>query len=95
MPKSKRTSKPKTTYLTRRKRASKPAAPVQPALPAATNGARPDISIEKNLWAAAVQLRGNIAPADYKHFVLPLLCLRYLSLKYERRHEQLELALKD
>ena len=63
-----------------------------PQLP--TNGAHADIGFEKDLWEAAVQLRGNIAPADYKHFVLPLLFLRYLSLKYERRDEQLELALK-
>ncbi|MDE3090830.1 MAG: N-6 DNA methylase [Chloroflexota bacterium] len=47
------------------------------------------------MWEAAVQLRGNVAPADYKHFVLPLLFLRYLSLKYERRREVLEHATKD
>jgi type I restriction-modification system DNA methylase subunit len=88
-------SRPKITYPTRRKRAAKATAPAQPALPAIANGASPDISFEKDLWEAAVQLRGNVAPADYKHFVLPLLFLRYLSLKYERRHEQLELALKD
>jgi hypothetical protein len=40
---------------------------------------RRDISFEKGLWDAAVRLRGNIAPADYKHYVLPLLFLRYLS----------------
>ena len=85
--------KAKAHYTIRKRRAKSLAA--QPALPAITNGAAPDISFEKDLWEAAVQLRGNIAPADYKHFVLPLLFLRYLSLKYERRHEQLELALKD
>ena len=93
---SKRSSKPKPTYPTRRARALKRAAPAQPVLPQLpTNGAHADINFEKDLWEAAVQLRGNIAPADYKHFVLPLLFLRYLSLKYERRYEQLELALKD
>jgi len=85
--------KAKAHYTVRKRRAKSLAA--QPALPAITNRAAPDISFEKDLWEAAVQLRGNIAPADYKHFVLPLLFLRYLSLKYERRHEQLELALKD
>jgi len=85
--------KAKAHYTIRKRRAKSLAA--QPALPAITNRAAPDISFEKDLWEAAVQLRGNIAPADYKHFVLPLLFLRYLSLKYERRHEQLELALKD
>ncbi len=44
---------------------------------------------EDELWSAAVALRGNVAPADYKHYVLPLLFLRYLSLKYEKRREEL------
>jgi type I restriction enzyme M protein len=55
----------------------------------------PDIRFEKELWDAAVRLRGNVAPADYKHYVLPLLFLRYLSLKYERRREQLELLIRE
>jgi len=58
-------------------------------------GSKPDIQFEKELWDAAVRLRGNIAPADYKHYVLPLLFLRYLSLKYDRRREKLEHLLKD
>lgn len=58
-------------------------------------GARPDINFEKELWEAAVQLRGNVAPADYKHYILPLLFLRYLSLKYERRREELEHLVKE
>ena len=59
------------------------------------NKAQPDISFENELWDAAVRLRGNIAPADYKHYVLPLLFLHYLSLKYERRHKQLELLVRE
>jgi len=58
-------------------------------------GARADISIEDELWEAAVKLRGNIAPADYKHYVLPLLFLRYLSLAYEQRRSQLEDQIHD
>jgi type I restriction enzyme M protein len=57
--------------------------------------ARADINIEGELWDAAVHLRGNVAPADYKHYVLPLLFLRHLSLKYERRREELERLTKD
>ena len=60
-----------------------------------TNGARPDISIEDELWAAAVRLRGNVAPADYKHYVLPLLFLRHVSLRYEQRHAELDGQLHD
>lgn len=59
------------------------------------NGARADINIENELWEAAVRMRGNIAPADYKHYVLPLLFLRHLSLRYERRHEELERLIQD
>ena len=54
-----------------------------------------DINFERELWEAAVNLRGTVAPADYKHYVLPLLFLRYLSLRYEQRYRQLETALKD
>src|SRR5258706_10693007 len=63
-----------------------------------TNGAKKaaaDLHFERELWEAAVQMRGTVAPADYKHYVLPLLFLRYLSLRYEQRYEQLQLALKD
>lgn len=51
--------------------------------------------IETELWQTAVSLRGTVAPADYKHFVLPLLFIRYLSIRYEQRYRQLELMLKD
>lgn len=54
-----------------------------------------DIDFERELWGTAVALRGTVAPADYKHYVLPLLFLRYLSLRYEQRYDQLQLALKD
>ncbi len=82
--------KSRAGYSSRRKRPVK-TANKQPALPQIPgNGALPDIHFEDDLWDAAVKLRGNIAPADYKHYVLPLLFLRYLSLKYERRREQLE-----
>ena len=51
--------------------------------------------LEAELWQTAVNLRGTVAPADYKHYVLPLLFLRYLSLRYEQRYEQLQMVLKD
>ena len=49
-----------------------------------------DLEVEDELWEAAVDLRGNVAPADYKHYVLPLVFLRYLSLRYEERRAELE-----
>jgi type I restriction-modification system DNA methylase subunit len=47
------------------------------------NGAASDLFNE--LWNAAVALRGSIEPADYKRYVLPLIFLRFLSLRYEQR----------
>ena len=42
-----------------------------------------DITIENELFKAANKLRGKIPPADYKFYVLPLLFIRYLSIRYE------------
>lgn len=44
-----------------------------------------DIEFDKELFSAANKLRGRIAPSEYKNHVLPLLFLRFLSLKYEHR----------
>ena len=52
-------------------------------------------NLERELWQTAVNLRGTVAPAEYKSYVLPLLFMRYLSLRYEQRRVQLTLALKD
>ncbi|MCI2255530.1 type I restriction-modification system subunit M [Domibacillus sp. PGB-M46] len=49
-----------------------------------------DIDFTKDLFDAANKLRGSVAPSEYKNFVLPLIFLRYLSLRYERRREELE-----
>lgn len=49
----------------------------------------------KELWQAAVELRGSIEPADYKRYVLPIIFLRFLSLRYERRRAELEAAIAD
>jgi type I restriction enzyme M protein len=47
----------------------------------------------KELWNAAVALRGNIEPADYKRYVLPLVFLRFLSLRYEQRRSEIDTAM--
>jgi type I restriction-modification system DNA methylase subunit len=41
------------------------------------NGSIPELM--KELWQAAVNLRGSIEPADYKRYVLPIIFLRFLS----------------
>ncbi|OAV43958.1 class I SAM-dependent DNA methyltransferase [Lewinella sp. 4G2] len=45
--------------------------------------------IEKKLWAAADKLRKNIDAAEYKHVVLGLVFLRYISEAFEAVHERL------
>ncbi len=49
----------------------------------------------KELWNAAVALRGSIEPADYKRYVLPLIFLRFLSLRFEKRHAELVADIAD
>src|SRR5213082_147088 len=49
----------------------------------------------RELWEAAVRLRGSIEPADYKRYVLPIIFLRFLSLRYDRRRAELERLIAD
>ena len=42
------------------------------------------------LWGMANTLRGNIDAAEYKHIVLPLMFLKYISDAFEELHEELE-----
>ncbi|MCB2160480.1 type I restriction-modification system subunit M [bacterium] len=46
--------------------------------------------IEKQLWAAADKLRKNIDAAEYKHVVLGLIFLRYISDAFESLYEKLK-----
>ncbi len=46
-------------------------------------------ALVRELWQAAVNLRGSIEPAGYKRYVLPIIFLRFLLLRYERRREDL------
>jgi type I restriction enzyme M protein len=46
--------------------------------------------IEKQLWKAADKLRKNIDAAEYKHVVLGLIFLRYISDAFEYLHEKLK-----
>ena len=60
--------------------------------PAPGNGVQ---ALIKELWQAAVKLRGSIEPADYKRYVLPIIFLRFLSLRDERRRAELEKLIAD
>ncbi|GIV46159.1 MAG: type I restriction endonuclease subunit M [Ignavibacterium sp.] len=46
--------------------------------------------IEKQLWKAADKLRKNIDAAEYKHIVLGLIFLKYISDSFERHYELLK-----
>jgi type I restriction enzyme M protein len=46
--------------------------------------------MEKQLWKAADKLRKNIDAADYKHVVLGLIFLRYISDAFEELHARLK-----
>ena len=52
-----------------------------------TNGS--PLGIEAKLWAAADALRNNMDAADYKHVVLGLILLKYISDAFEAKHAEL------
>lgn len=51
------------------------------------NGA--NLGFEQTLWQAADKLRGNMDAADYKHVVLGLIFLKYISGAFQERFDQL------
>ena len=53
-----------------------------------TNGAA--LGFEATLWAAADKMRNNMDAAEYKHVVLGLIFLKYISDAFEERHAQLQ-----
>ena len=46
--------------------------------------------LEKQLWKAADKLRKNMDAAEYKHVVLGLMFLKYISDAFEELHARLE-----
>ena len=55
-----------------------------------SNGNGAVIGFEKQLWQAADALRSNMDAADYKHVVLGLLFLKYISDAFEEQYQKLE-----
>lgn len=55
-----------------------------------TTKAKPAKTLEQTLWEAADKLRGNQEPSEYKHVVLGLVFLKYVSDRFEERREQLK-----
>ena len=52
-----------------------------------TNGA--NLGFEQKLWQAADKLRNNMDAAEYKHVVLGLIFLKYISDAFEEVHQEL------
>lgn len=46
-------------------------------------------SMEETLWEAANKLRGGVEPSEYKHVVLALIFLKFISDKFEERRQEL------
>jgi len=58
-----------------------------------SNGA--NLGFEEKLWQAADKLRSNMDAAEYKHVVLGLIFLKYVSDAFGERHRQLNLWVSD
>jgi len=59
------------------------------------NGGNHDLPFAKELWEACDRLRGSVESAEYKHLVLGLVFLKYISDSFERRRAELEAAVAD
>ena len=46
-------------------------------------------SFEQTLWATADKLRGSVESSEYKHVVLSLIFLKFISDKFEQRKQQM------
>ncbi len=53
-----------------------------------------DLDYADTLWKAADQLRGQVDAAEYKHVVLGLLFLKYISDSFESRRDELKTELE-
>lgn len=57
---------------------------------AGANGDGPNIGYEEKLWAAADKLRGHMDALEYKHVVLGLIFLKYISDSFQEKFEALQ-----
>ncbi len=53
------------------------------------NGNGANLGFEEKLWAAADKLRGHMDAAEYKHVVLGLVFLKYISDAFQELHDKL------
>jgi type I restriction enzyme M protein len=57
--------------------------------PPKKNGNGANLGFEEKLWAAADKLRGHMDASEYKHVVLGLVFLKYISDAFEQHHAKL------
>ncbi|MBW6467409.1 MAG: type I restriction-modification system subunit M, partial [Brevefilum sp.] len=62
---------------------------------AKSNNHTANLGFEDKLWQAADKLRGHMDPSEYKHVVLGLVFLKYISDSFENRREALKVELTD
>ena len=53
------------------------------------------LAFEVTLWQAADKMRGHMDPSEYKHVVLGLIFLKYISDAFEERWQEIEKELTD
>jgi len=56
---------------------------------------KPAKSFEESLWETANRLRGSVESSEYKHVVLSLIFLKFVSDKFEERRAELVAEGKD
>lgn len=48
-----------------------------------------DVGFEKQIWSAADVLRGSMDASEYKHVVLGLIFLKYISDRFDEKYAEL------
>ena len=61
----------------------------------ASNGNGANLGFEQKLWLTADKLRNNMDAAEYKHVVLGLIFLKYISDAFEEQHANLQRMTSD
>jgi type I restriction enzyme M protein len=70
-------------------RSSEPPSSGRNSMPNGSNGAAV-LGFEQKLWEAADKLRGSMDPGEYKHVVLGLIFLKYISDAFDERYAELQ-----
>jgi hypothetical protein len=58
-------------------------------MPKQKSAKKPAKSFEESLWETATKLRGSVESSEYKHVVLSLIFLKFVSDKFEERRAEL------